>query len=273
MATADIPAGLRLCRASGWNQVRRDWEQLLDANPGGALVLEKGPVVVGTICSLRYGPFGWLAMVLVDPAERGKGLGSRLLAAGLDLLDDVPAVRLDATPAGEGLYRVRGFAEEARLSRMTGIAPAVAGAGLPFTRPMTADDLSRVADWDRDVFGASRRPLLEWLFAGAPDYARIAERPEGIAGYTLGRHGHSFEQLGPLVARSGDVAVALASACLNRHAGRPFVVDAMQHAPDWPRWLASIGFTEQRTFSRMARPLERFGVAELQFASAGPELG
>jgi GNAT superfamily N-acetyltransferase len=273
MTTADIAGGLRLCRASGWNQVARDWQHFLAVNEGGARVLEKDGVVVGTVCSLRYGPFAWLAMVLVDPPERGRGLGSRVVAAGLDLLADVPAVRLDATAAGERIYRVKGFAEEGRLSRMTGTAPAIICPDQPSTRPMTADDLPHVAEWDRGLFGASRRTLLDWLFAGAPEYAWIAVTPQGIAGYALGRHGHAFDQLGPIVALTVDVAAALASACLNRHAGRPFIIDATRRAPEWIRWLERVGFSEARTFIRMARPVLPFGRPELQFASAGPELG
>src|SRR5918993_4962233 len=89
MTCTDVESGLRLCRAAGWNQVARDWQLFLTVNPDGARVLDQRDQVVGTVTSLRYGPFGWLAMVLVDPAERGHGLGTRLLTVGLDLLRDV----------------------------------------------------------------------------------------------------------------------------------------------------------------------------------------
>src|SRR5690606_37291268 len=64
MTLDDIPAGLRLCRASRWNQIARDWEHFLRVNPGGALALQKDGQVVGTVATLRYGPVGWVAMVL-----------------------------------------------------------------------------------------------------------------------------------------------------------------------------------------------------------------
>ena len=101
MRATDIDAGLRLCRVSGWNQVRRDWEQFLALSPDGCCVAEHEGHVVGTVATVRYGTrFGWIGMVLVDPAVRGRGIGTRLLDHALALLSDMPLVRLDATPAG-----------------------------------------------------------------------------------------------------------------------------------------------------------------------------
>ena len=274
MTASDISAGLRLCRASGWNQLSRDWEHFLEVNPDGARVLERQGHVVGTVATLRYGSVGWLAMVLVDPAQRRQGLGTQLLAAGLDLLAGLGAVALDATPAGEGLYRTRGFVELERLSRMTGM---VLGDGLPprspIVRPMEPADLPRVVQWDAEAFGFDRRPLIEWLYASAPEYAWIALQSRGINGYTLGRHGFNFEHLGPIVALNPGVAIELASACLAMHAARAFVIDARRSEPKWIGWLEGIGLREQRPFIRMGRDTRMRGLPERRFASAGPEFG
>jgi predicted N-acetyltransferase YhbS len=130
MVVDDIPAGLALCRASGWNQVERDWHQFLTRDPHGALVAERDGRVIGTVATIRYGQrFAWIAMVLVDPSERGRGVGRALLTRGLSLLDDVETARLDATPAGEPLYRTLGFVEDSRLSRLQR-APGAASATL-----------------------------------------------------------------------------------------------------------------------------------------------
>ena len=40
MRPDDIPRGLALCRASGWNQVQADWEQLLARGAEGSFVAE-----------------------------------------------------------------------------------------------------------------------------------------------------------------------------------------------------------------------------------------
>src|SRR3989442_16009436 len=102
---ADIPAGLGLCRASRWNQTERDWQHFLMTAPHGALVAVENGLVIGTVATLPYGSFAWISMVLVDPAARGRGVGTLLLHRGLPLVPEAAAARLDATPAGGRLYR------------------------------------------------------------------------------------------------------------------------------------------------------------------------
>ena len=117
MTPADVAAGLALCRASHWNQTEQDWRFFLTEAPHGALVAEAGGRVIGTVATLPYGPFTWISMVLVDPVARGKHVGTTLLRRGLELVGADATARLDATPAGEVIYRTIGFASEYRLAR------------------------------------------------------------------------------------------------------------------------------------------------------------
>jgi GNAT superfamily N-acetyltransferase len=106
MRPEHIPDGLRLCRAAGWNQTARDWAQFLDATPDGARIAVADGGVVGTAATIRYGgAFAWIGMVLVDPAVRGRGIGTRLFDEALGLLSDIPVARLDATPLRGGVSR------------------------------------------------------------------------------------------------------------------------------------------------------------------------
>ncbi len=275
----DIAAGLRLCRDSRWNQTRRDWEMFLKLRPHSCRVAVKDEQVIGTVATVSYeNRFAWIGMVLVDPAERGRGIGARLMSEALDVLKDVPSIRLDATPAGHEVYRKLDFIDEYRLSRMETV---VAGEGLTLQRNparlMTKEDLPAVAMLDREVFGADRRMTLEWMFDGAPEYAWVVQqsRDQGqIVGYAFGRHGFNFEHLGPVVARDQQCARQLVSACLSRQAGQRFILDASHHETDWRVWLASIGFREQRPFIRMFYRDNPFpGLPSKQFGILGPEFG
>jgi ribosomal protein S18 acetylase RimI-like enzyme len=276
MTTADIPGGLRLCRASGWNQVARDWAQFLALGPEAARVAERDDRIVGSVATMNHdGRFAWIGMVLVDPGERGRGLGTLLVRHALEIVADLPAVRLDATPAGHGLYVKLGFREEYRLSRMQATIPAglAAPAGGRIRR-MGADDLEDVIAFDQRVFGANRAAMLRWMWEGAPDYAWISRRDRRIDGFALGRHGFLFDHLGPVVAVDAACACELATACLAPHADREFIVDVARHAPDWLRRLEAIGFREQRFLIRMCRgEASGFGDPSRQFAVLGPEFG
>jgi len=276
MTHADIPGGLRLCRESGWNQVARDWAQFLTLGPEGARVAVRGDRVVGTAATIRHDArFAWIGMVLVDPAERGRGIGTLMLKHSLEILADMPAVRLDATPAGHGIYLRNGFIEEYRLSRLRAtVPPGLAAPPTGRVRPAREADLADVIAFDERVFGANRAAMLRWMWEGAPEYAWIAHGPRGrLEGYAFGRHGFLFEHLGPVVAVDEARACELAAACLAPHAGREFIVDAAQ-ASEWLRYLEESGFREQRILIRMCRGQARgFGDPSRQFAVLGPEFG
>ncbi|MEP7270375.1 MAG: GNAT family N-acetyltransferase [Acidobacteriota bacterium] len=275
MRDEDIDAGLSLCRASKWNQTRRDWELFLRLSPKGCRVAVKDDSVIGTVTTVRYADhFAWIGMVLVDPAERGQGIAALLMSEAMDSLDDMPSLRLDATPAGHGVYRKLNFADEYPLARMerTNSRPLMSRESS--ARPMTKDDLKEVACLDKEVFGADRTLTLEWMFDGAPEYGWIVEREGRIAGYLLGRHGFNREHLGPVVGAEESVARQLVHACLERHQDRQFILDASQQVSDWRGWLESLGFEEQRPFIRMYyRDNPYPGQPQKQFGILGPEFG
>lgn len=275
MTLDDIPAGLGLCRASKWNQTARDWQRFLSIEPHGATVAVRDGHVIGSVTTLRFGDrFGWIAMVLVEPAERGHGVGRALLLNGLSALSDIVA-RLDATPAGETLYRKLGFEEEYRLTRFQReAAPPGASSADRWTRPLQAQDWPAVFALDEQVFGADRSSQLQWLAEGAPEFAWVARSPGGLQGFVLGRRGHDFDHLGPVVATDADVACRLVAACLARHPQRRLILDAPDHHGSWQTWLRASGFTVQRPFIRMYRGEHRHpGLPAKLFASIGPEFG
>jgi GNAT superfamily N-acetyltransferase len=274
MRPSDIAAGLRLCRASRWNQLDDDWSLFLKLSPAGCRVAEKEGRVVGTVATLRYEDrFSWLSMVLVSPEERRAGIGTRLLYEALALLHDEKCIRLDATEAGRQLYMQHGFVDEYPITRFTTadmpqIAPVIGN-----VRPMREQDLAAIFDQDREIFGADREPVLRSLFARSPECAWVAV-PSDLQGYCFGRPGFLYQQLGPIVARDESVARELVSHCLTHKSGQRFGIDAPQHCQSWLDWLESIGFAEERSFIRMHRGENRYpGHPEYVFGVVGPEFG
>ncbi|HXB71567.1 MAG TPA: GNAT family N-acetyltransferase [Candidatus Acidoferrales bacterium] len=295
MLETDIEAGLRLCRANGWNQLEADWRGFLESSPQGcraAVCQDAGceDRVIGTVATLNYQEkFGWISMLLVDPQWRGQGIGTRLLEEACQMLSGVETIRLDATPAGKLVYDKAGFQDEYRLVRMKAEWPLVEGLwgsvvdGVSsVVRNIEDSDWARLLAWDQIVFGADRGAILRRLFGGAPEYALIAESAGEVRGFLLGRHGFLAEHLGPLVALDELTARALVSAGVgrleDRAQGRPLMIDAPRHTGrnnmEWNRWLESRGFREERPFIRMFRGTNSHaGLPDLVFAIAGPELG
>lgn len=274
MTPADIPAGLRLCRACNWNQVDGDWRAFFDL-PGGScrMALDDAGAALGTVASLRYGPhFTWLAMMLVDPQHRRAGIGSRLLEAELDWLAAQACVRLDATPAGEPLYRRYQFIGEYELLRLkTNLATNRFEPAAGAVRPITLADLPAIFAFDREVFGEDRSGLLGAFFERAPQLAFVADNG---AGYIFGRPGHLYTELGPIVARDLPAARMLVGHCLSRQPGGAFNIDALPEARSWTGWLESVGFIVERPFLRMRRGALAYAEKrDLEFGIAGPEFG
>jgi GNAT superfamily N-acetyltransferase len=280
LTAVDLDEAFALSAVAGWNQRVADWTMLRQIAPAGSFAAVAGGRIVGTAIGIDYGAFGWIAMMLVDPALRGRGLGARLLDAAIAAVpDDVP-IRLDATPLGRPLYRRFGFEDEAMLTRYVseplarpvGRSHDRAAHGL---RPLTTADLPAVTTIDDRAFGANRRAVLEWALDGAPQFAHLIESGAGVH-YCFGRSGRLFDQIGPVVAADDQTAQALVSAALAAAEGRAVAVDAFDRHPDFTAWLLSHGFTASRPLFRMSLtrgPRGKAARLTAERAILGPEFG
>jgi len=274
MKPADIADGLKLCRKAKWNQVESDWQIFLQQSPEAGMVATFQDQIVGTVTTIRYQEaFSWIGMVLVDPDFRRQGIGQELLQKALQLLQSEETVKLDATPQGREVYLKLNFVDEYPLSRLNRIAAQ--DLFYPTTaRAIQKEDLPFLSEFDSKIFGANRSSLLQWMWEKAPELAFLFEEESEIKGYVMGRYGHDFIHIGPVIAQNFSIAKELLIAALSKCSGRPVILDVLHFEPEWIVWLKEIGFTEQRNFIRMFRGTNRFrGVPENQFAIIGPEFG
>lgn len=276
MVDGDVPAGLALCRAAGWNQTIEDWDLFLKLSPKGCCVaVDDEGQVRGTAATVRYEDhFSWIGMVLVDPIFQRQGIGIQLLREALHILYDEDTVKLDATPAGRHIYLQLDFIDEYRISRMA--HPGVSGHSMPDSpvRPVKENDLGRIVEFDQEVFGANRERLLKSILRRNQRLAFIAEDNDRISGYCFGRTGYELTHIGPVIAKDFASARNVVSAALNSAAGRAVCIDILHHSREWTDWLLSMGFSEQRPLIRMYRGNNLHpGLPEKQFAILGPEFG
>jgi GNAT superfamily N-acetyltransferase len=262
---------------AGWNQIADDWRLMLGEGRAFGIRDASGAWIASALV-LPLGPaISWVSMVLVTKPARRRGLGARLLQRCLAEVEaSGVAAGLDATELGRPVYLPLGFRDVYPLSRWRAEAGARRSVAPPpgvRVRPATGQDLPRIVACDRARSGFARGRILEHLLARAPALARVAERADGsLAGYALGRNGHSAMHIGPVVADDEAIGVALLGSAM-ASTTEPMILDVPDRHRAIRHWLTAQGATAPRTFMRMLRG--SFPVIEdasKVFALAGPEL-
>jgi GNAT superfamily N-acetyltransferase len=272
MTVLDLPLGLRLGRQAGWNQTGADWRRLFDLQPDGCFVAEWDGTPAGTTTTCICGQVGWVAMVLVDEAVRGRGLGTALLVRALEFLDGrgVHSIRLDATPMGRPLYQRLGFAEQYQLQRYEGTLPP--GPEVAEVEEAAPGHWEALARLDQAVTGVNRRRLLFRLFGEQPGGVRLVREGGRPCGFLAWRPGDRAVQLGPWVASAGAGPLLLADACA-RHAGRRVFLDVPVPNGEATQLAEAWGLRGQRHLMRMSRGMPPGERRDWLWASSGPEKG
>jgi len=280
LAAADVFAGVGLSSAAGWNQTTDDWALFIAQGEAVGLRTARSELVA-TAATLPYGGgHAWVSMVLVDPAWQHRGLATRLLGQCIGSLRARKLVpTLDATPAGEAVYRKLGFVRGFGFSRWEREAavPTPREAGDPRVRDATQDDLPDCVDLDTQACGLGRAALLASLAGRQGSRAwRIDDARPRATGFVIAREGRRATQVGPLVAASHAQAIALLRAALAATPG-PVFVDVPDAREAMSGWLIAHGFRLQRSFVRMALcaqlPPHLAEAPSSLFAVAGPEFG
>jgi GNAT superfamily N-acetyltransferase len=268
----DIAGCMALSAEAGWNQTPDDWSLFMRSGIVFGLPDADGHAVA-TGAILPYAEkFAWISMVLVTASRRRQRIGTRILeTCCAEIARRGMVAVLDATPAGERVYRPLGFEPLFKLSRWQGegrggrakISQMRGG-----IRPMTEGDMAAIAALDADAFGARRTFLLESFFRRAPQLAFMTEN-----GFVLARPGRIATQIGPLAASDEREAAELLDAALETVAG-PVFLDLSDRWDNLVRQIERQGFTVQRPFLRMAlRHHAPFGDSARTFVVAGPEFG
>lgn len=259
-----------LSAEAGWNQTPEDWALFLHHGTVLGLLDCRGhTVATGAVLPYPNG-FAWISMVLVTASRRRERIGTSILeACCAEVVRHGLVSVLDATPAGERVYRPLGFEPVFNISRWQGDASGRANlpAGL---RAMAACDIPAVAAIDAISFGARRKFLIESLFHRAPQLAFVTQ---DVSGFVLARPGRIATQIGPIVAADEATAAALLSTALDSASGLVFL-DLIDRWYSLIRPLRQRGFTVQRSFLRMGLNCRAsFGNPVRLFVVAGPEFG
>lgn len=266
LGEADLADCLALSAAAGWNQVAADWRLFLGEGLVWGVRAGREATVLASAALLPFPPdAAWIAMVLTLPAARGRGLATRLMAEAIAEAErrGLPP-SLDATPAGEPVYRRLGFADGPALMRWRrpGAAPA-----RPSPAARAAPGLEEIAARDGAASGLRRRTVLASLLARGP----VAVTPRAFG---LSRDGRTAWQVGPVVAEDdGAAAEALGAVVAALPPGDAVVVDLLEGHAAAERALRRGGFVPERPFRRMSLGRPPATDRARYVAAAGPEFG
>ena len=277
MRPSDLAAAMRLKSAENWNQTEKDWKLFLQQAPEWCLVAEYNHRLIGTVTAINYSDErAWIGMMLVDKAHRRKGVSMLLLKNLLERLKGCGIVGLDATPAGNSVYKKLGFEEDCHLVRMATEKVKTAGEVLyrKEVSPMNPDNISEICQLDQQVMQFSRTPFLKSLMDHYCGNSFVLLKEKQITGYAFVRSGSHHFHIGPVVASDEAGARALIETVAGKLKGERLLIDVYGQYGNLISWLENSGFSIHRPFIRMyLRGRERGGNRGRQFAICGPEFG
>ncbi|MGZ8558494.1 MAG: GNAT family N-acetyltransferase [Chitinophagaceae bacterium] len=278
MQLSDIGDAMKLSKAEGWNQTETDWKILI-ANSGNiCVVAESDNKIIGTTTAINYSDqLAWIGMVLVEKEYRGEGISKSLLSDVFKKSAFFKSIKLDATPAGQPVYKKFGFTDEYLIARMTNASirnlPTADDSEL-LPESIQLNHIREIIALDEIIFGANRTQLIQSLIKEYPAKAWLLKRGNNIAGFALGRAGNKYHHIGPIVASNTTDAITLMRKALRELNTQPVVVDVLSDKEELIDWLSSIGFIKQRHFIRMYKNENYFpGIIDKQYLIAGPEFG
>jgi GNAT superfamily N-acetyltransferase len=231
--------------ASNWNQVADDWA-LFHAEGRIHVVRDEAGRIVASGAVLPMGAPGqvaWISMILVLPALRGQGLGRAVFDQCLrEVRAQGRVAMLDATPAGEALYRQFGFEALWRLTRWRREARVPAASALNDATPA----IDTLAAPDAQALGFQRPGVLGQI-ARRPT-TRCVRTGDALA---LVRAGRTAHQVGPLLSASEAAAAQVLTKAADSLPGAVYI-DVPDDRPLLRATLQAAGFQPQRGFARMA---------------------
>lgn len=260
MEERDIPFAVKLTDLEGWGYGEEDFRRFMWMDPGGTLVAQEGSRPVGVAVVIRYGPVAWMGAIIVDPQARGKGHGRALVEGGVAYAAEGGAETtwLNAYVHTEDFYRGLGFKTAGETLHLEGRAE---GKLHPDIRLVHVGELPTLTSFDRPLFGADRRKVLEALYHDHGDGFHIWQE-EGVQGYAVAVRFSGGVEVAPWVAapERPEVAEALLRHVIALQPGAPFGLNVPKENEAGRSIVAELGFEETFRTLRMHHGPKAHGI-------------
>lgn len=223
LTSQDTAQLVALSTSVGWDDTPEDIESLLGAGQVFGHKSEDGQLLSSAaICVYGQGALASLGLVIVHPSQQGRGLGRAAVLRCLASLPKQMPVMLAATAQGVPLYERLGFRRVGTLAKVICDAyhPPEERQERWLLSRLSATHLDRIVDLDGQAVGAKRRRLLAARIRQADDAVVLTEADGATVGFGLTVQGPENLLIGPVVAPSDSMALAIVDRLAQGHKGK-----------------------------------------------------
>lgn len=196
-------------------EIEADWfvphmGDMIRYHPDGCFAICRGREVVGMVTTTPYTKIGWIGWLYVAEKERGRGLGDKLMRAGIEHLQaqGIQTILLEAVVEATSLYKRSGFREQFTTQHYVLSSQDFAERGNHDVVVLRGggDHVDRMAAFDRRFFHEDRRHLFEIIVGNRNFEGFVAEIDGRTAGLLFLTKTSKDRQVSPMVV---DVATGM----------------------------------------------------------------
>lgn len=209
-----------------WPHRPEDMDQLLKLGKGVLVSDEISRAIGAGMFFPMADDFAMVGMMMTRPRLQAAGMGREILKIIMDECGD-RRLRLNSTTEARKLYRSAGFCKRGTVAQYQGfVNDAELSGGLPkgySLRPVTAADTSTLLDLDLAGFGADRGAIFGLLMQRSEGL--MLEKDGQVIGFALSRNFGRGRLIGPLVAPTEDLTIALIRPFVEQNRGKYLRMD------------------------------------------------
>ncbi|UCG93025.1 MAG: GNAT family N-acetyltransferase [candidate division WOR-3 bacterium] len=272
MKTSDITFCKGLTDIEQWGYVEDDFKRLIDYEPNGCFIAQRGDEKVGMITTTSYGTYAFLGSLIVRNDARRKGIGLRLMKRALYYLTKKGSttIELDGVFPAVMLYQRLGFKDKYLSLRF--IKTATVRHKKKSTSHTPQEKISNIVYFDRAKTGLDRAKILERLLNDLP-HSVFTIREKDMKAYALIRpRAGDVLMIGPLVSEHTVFAEKLLSKIVRIYSHKTLIIGVPAVNSDAVDMMIRYGFIYKQPSLRMYRGI-RMNYERHIYGILSPEKG
>ena len=209
MTRDQVDLAIEWARQEGWNPGIHDAECFYNTDPNGFFVVKLSDEVIGSVSIVKYSEdYAFGGFYIIRPDVRHSGIGS-IVYKFFETYSKNLNVGIDGVLYMQSTYQNHGLIFSHKNIRYTTISPPTTNLSDRCTK-IKPKDLSKITDFDAEFFSTPRSKFLEcWLFQKDTHALMVTDDSNEICGYGVIRKCFQGHKIGPLFAKTPDVAAAI----------------------------------------------------------------